>query len=145
VTARPGNVILGVLLAAAAGLIVAELALGALGHGRVTLADPCVRRAGFEGSGLDGAVQQLALDGLDGAACRLHATREELVLSFAPDVRTKEIRWNRPTIEDALGAGFSRAVDDAKDRGGLVGIAARIVSAIGLAGSRIAGWLLGDR
>jgi hypothetical protein len=102
-----------------------------------------VRRASFPGSGVDGAVQQLALDGLDGAACRLHTTREELVLSFAPDIRTKAIRWDRATIRAALAAGVSRSVDDAEARGGVVGIAARVVSAIGLDGSRILDWLLG--
>jgi hypothetical protein len=138
-----GGTIVAALLGAATVLVAAELAMGALGHGGVSLADPCVRRADFGGSGLDGAVQQLVLDGLDGAACRLHTSREELVLSFSPGVRTKEIRWSRPTIEAALAAGFGRAVDNAKQRGGLAGIAARVVSFVGLTGSRLADWLLG--
>jgi len=138
-----GGAVVAALLGAAIVLIAAELALGALRHGGVPLADPCVRRAAFGGSGLDGAVQQVALDGLDGAACRLHTSREELVLSFSPGVRTKEIRWSRPTIEAALAAGFGRAVDDAKERGGPAGIAARVVSFAGLNGARLADWLLG--
>jgi hypothetical protein len=137
---RSGPAALALLLAAGVVLIAVELGLGALNYGRVHLADPCVERSDFPGSGLDGAVQQLALDGLDGAACKLHATREELVLSFSPDVRTKEIRWDRATIDAALSAGFSRAVDDAKDRGGPIGLAARFLSS--LSPSRLADWLL---
>jgi hypothetical protein len=133
--------VLALLLAAGVALLVVELALGSLHYGRVHLADPCVERNDFPGSGLDGAVQQLALDGLDGAACTLHTTREELVLSFSPDVRTKEIRWDRPTIDAALSAGFSRSVHDARDRGGALGIAARVLERLDPRG--LADWLLG--
>ena len=39
----------------------------------------------FEGEGLDATVQRIALDGLNGAACELGVTREDLVLSLDPD------------------------------------------------------------
>ena len=138
---RRGPFALALLLAAGLVLLAVELGLGALHYGRVHLASPCVERSDFPGSGIDGAVQQLALDGLDGAACRLHATREELVLSFSPDVRTREIRWDRATIDAALAAGFDRAVRDARDRGGMLGIAAQFFAS--LDPSHLADWLLG--
>ena len=46
---------------------------------------------------------------LDGAACQLHTTREELVLSFVPSAGTQRIRWNRQTIDSALRAGLDHA------------------------------------
>ena len=34
-----------------------------------------------------------------GAACELHTTREELVLSFVPNAGTERIRWDQATID----------------------------------------------
>lgn len=114
---RQGIVALSALGAAAAILIVVELALGAAGFGTVKVADPCTARPAFEGGGIDGEVQRFALSGLDGGACKLGTTREELVLSFVPSAKTKQVRWDRKTIEDALRAGFDRAFDDLEARG----------------------------
>ena len=105
------------LLAAAAVLVIVELSLGALSFGRPTLADPCRSKPAFEGGGLDGEVQRFALSGLNGAACKLHTTREELVLSFVPAAGTKPVRWDRATIEDALRSGFDQAFEDTERRG----------------------------
>jgi hypothetical protein len=104
-------------VAAASGLIVLELALGAFHFGKPKLADACTSKPAFKGGGLDGEVQRFALSGLNGAACRLHTTREELVLSFVPAAGTKAVRWDRPTIDAALRAGFQQAFEDTEDRG----------------------------
>jgi hypothetical protein len=109
--------ILVVLLAAAVALIVVELSIGAVGFGHPKLADPCRDKPAFKGGGLDGEVQRFALNGLNGAACRLHTTREELVLSFVPAAEAKSVRWDRPTIEAALRAGFRQAIKDTEGRG----------------------------
>ena len=106
-----------VLLGVAGALLVVELSLGAIGFGKPHLADPCTSKPAFEGGGLDGEVQRFALSGLNGAACRLHTTREELVLSFVPAAGTKRVRWDRRTIEDALRYGFDRAFKDLEARG----------------------------
>jgi hypothetical protein len=106
-----------VLLAAAVALLVVELALGAIHFGRPHLADPCTSKPAFSGGGIDGEVQRFALSGLNGAACKLHTTREELVLSFAPAAGTKRVRWSRQTIEDALRSGFDQAFHDTEQRG----------------------------
>jgi len=108
---------LAVLLGLAVALIVVEIALGAFHFGRPELADPCTAKPAFSGGGIDGAVQRFALSGLNGAACRLHTTREELVLSFVPAAGTKRVRWDRPTIERALKAGFHQAFQDTEHRG----------------------------
>ena len=114
--------ILAVLLGAALALIVVELSIGAIGFGKPKLAEPCRDQPAFKGGGLDGEVQRFALSGLNGAACRLHTTREELVLSLAPETGVRR-RWSDHTIEVALRAGMLRAVDEADRRGDIPGFA----------------------
>jgi hypothetical protein len=112
VSTRRGTVALAALGAAAVALIVLELALGALHAGEPRLAEPCTSKPAFSGGGIDGAVQRFALTALNGAACELHTTREEFVLSFVPSADVGTVRWDRPTIERALKAGFDRAAED---------------------------------
>ena len=90
-------------------LIALELALGALSFGQPRLADPCTSKPAFSGGGLDGATQRFALETLAGAACQLHTTREELVLSFVPNAGTERIHWDQATIDAALKVGLDRA------------------------------------
>jgi hypothetical protein len=103
--------------AATAALIVIELALGALSFGRPHLADPCTANHPEAGSGIDATLQRFARATLDGAACQLHTTREEPVLSFVPAAGTKRIRWARHTIDQALRAGLDRAARDLAGNG----------------------------
>jgi hypothetical protein len=126
VTTRRGKLVLVALAAAAALLIAIELAFGAVHFGRTKLADPCTAEIAFQGGGIDGAIQRFALSGLNGAACRLHTSREELVLSFSPTTKTR-IRWNAATISAALQAGFSRAAESAAGNGLLGKLAALLV------------------
>jgi hypothetical protein len=109
---RRADKVLAVLGAAAVALIAVELMLGALSVGEPQLDDPCTAQPAFEGGGLDGAVQRFALSTLNGAACELGTTREELVLSFVPDTGVEPVRWDRETIDRALRAGFDRAAED---------------------------------
>jgi hypothetical protein len=108
---------LAVLLAAAVVLIAVEFSLGAIHFGKPRSADPCTSKPAFSGGGIDGEVQRFALSGLNGAACKLHTTREELVLSFVPAAGTKRVRWDRQTIDDALRSGFDQAFKDTEQRG----------------------------
>ena len=84
-------------------LIGVELALGAADTGDVHLANPCKPRT-FQGD----VVQRVVLAGLDHAACRLHESREALVLSLGTPTQRKQA---------ALRAGLVRAVDEAEGRG----------------------------
>jgi hypothetical protein len=106
-----------VLFALAVALLIVELSLGAVHFGQAKLADPCTSKPAFEGGGLDGEIQRFALSGLNGAACKLHTTREDLVLSFVPAAGTRRVRWDRQTIEDALRSGFDQAFHDTEQRG----------------------------
>jgi hypothetical protein len=108
---------MAVVLAAAVVLLIVEVSLGAFHFGQPKLADPCTSKPAFKGGGIDGEIQRFALSGLNGAACRLHTTREELVLSFVPAAGTKRVRWDRQTIDRALKAGFQQAFDDTEKRG----------------------------
>jgi hypothetical protein len=94
---------------------VVELGLGALDEPSPKIANPCQPRAGRTG-GIDTTVQRIVLDGLDGAACRLHTTREELVLSIGGGSEAPR-HWDEHTIEVALRAGLLHSVDAAVQRG----------------------------
>lgn len=111
------------LLASGAALVGVELGKGALSQPAPKIADPCQPREGRTG-GIDATLQRIVLDGLDGAACRLHTTREELVLSIGGGGVGVTRRWDEHTIEVALRAGMLRAVDAAERRGDLPGFAA---------------------
>lgn len=115
------RLVLALLAACAVALIGVELGMGALDFGEARLADPCatkphVSEGGVFGS-VDAAVQRFALSGLNGAACSLHTTREELVLSFAPSLATKKVRWDRATIRRALRGGLTKAAHDTAGNG----------------------------
>lgn len=123
----PGIAVLAVILGAAGALIGVELGKGAVDYGTATVADPCKQRPPFPGSGFDATLQRIVLNGLDGAACSLGTTREEFVLSFAPETGVDPIRWDRKTIENALRAGLLRSLDDAERRDDIPGFVAGIL------------------
>jgi hypothetical protein len=103
------------LLLSGAALVGVELGKGALDEPAPKIANPCQPREGPTG-GIDATIQRIVLDGLDGAACRLHTSREELVLSLGGGVGVTR-RWDEHTIEVALRAGLLRSVDEAVQRG----------------------------
>jgi len=103
------------LLIAGVALVAVELGLGALDEPSPKIANPCQPRAGRTG-GIDMTIQRIVLDGLDGAACRLHTTREELVLSIGGGSLAPR-QWDEHTVEAALRAGLLRSVDAAEQRG----------------------------
>lgn len=78
---RPRRAAAAVALAVAAALVGAELAGGAQAFGaRPRLLPPCATRSTSQQTGTDGQAQQLALAGLDLIACRLHKSREQLLV-----------------------------------------------------------------
>jgi hypothetical protein len=121
-----GLVALGLLGLAAAVLIGIELAKGALTYGESKVADPCEQREALPGEGFQATLQRIVLDGLDGAACELNTTREELVLSIDPELG-RDVEWDRETLERAVRSGLFEAIDDAQARGGIGRLEARIM------------------
>jgi hypothetical protein len=76
----------GAALAAAAATLAAYALLHAsLAPAPVHLQDPCKQRNLPGAGGIGGFLQDRALELLDTTACRLHASREELVLALADD------------------------------------------------------------
>ena len=118
-------IVAGLLLSGAV-LVGVELGKGALNEPPPKIANPCAPREGRTG-GIDATIQRIVLDGLDGAACRLHTTREELVLSLGGNGAVLPRRWDEHTVEVALRAGLLRAVDDAERRGDVPGFLAPVV------------------
>jgi hypothetical protein len=112
------KLVLVALFVAAAVLVAVELGLGAAHAGDVRLADPCTAH-----NDKQSALQRVLLDGLDGAACRLHISREALVLSVGSN-SPFHTHWSKQKIEVALRAGLVRSVDEAALRGDIPGFLA---------------------
>ncbi|HET7235523.1 MAG TPA: hypothetical protein VFK59_03730 [Actinomycetota bacterium] len=123
---RTALVVVVALFVGAGVLIGAELANGAADAGALAVQDPCEPREAFPGEGFDATLQRIVLDGLDGAACELGTTREELVLSLAPSSGV-QIEWDDETIQAAVRAGLLEAISDAEDRGSVNALVAVVL------------------
>jgi hypothetical protein len=121
--------IVAALLAAAVVLIAVELGMGAWSFGGTKSENACTTTSSYAGGGIDGVLQRIVIDGLYGAACELHTTREELVLSLTPS-RTRAVKWDPETIQRAVRAGLLRAIDRAEARGELPGFVASVLRAV---------------
>jgi hypothetical protein len=114
------------LLAAAAlglGLAGAYIALGGGSYKPVAVADPCAERQRAGSGGVSGGIESVVLSALDGAACKLGVSREELVLALRSTsalhsfARSNGISENE--VDDAVRAAIVRAVDDAERNGSI--------------------------
>ena len=96
------------------GVVGVQLAKGGGTYEPLRPADPCAERTvTSRADGIDGLTERLMLLGIDGAACRLHVSREELTLDLAQS--------DDPTDSqvDALRAGLHSAVRRMKADGSL--------------------------
>lgn len=121
--ARAGIAPLVVAGVVAAALVAGYLALGGGSYKPLTVADPCKPRALPRAKGAQEISQQILLSALDGAACRLRVTREELALALASaDSRRRFASGHRITesgLEAAVRDGLRRAVGDFQRAGRL--------------------------
>ncbi len=103
---------------ASAGLVGLNVALGGGDYKPLEVRDPCDPRPWREAKGTGALTEQISLSALDGAACGLRVTREELALAVASaDSRARFLREYRVSdaeLADALRQGARRAVDDAQ-------------------------------
>jgi hypothetical protein len=111
-------VVLAALVVGALALLVVELAKGGTHGVSPALVRPCEEHAPFVGHGIDATVQRVVLEGLDGAACKLHTTREKLVLSLSPASRGSS-RWSRHEVEVAVRSGLTHAIDSEARQGNI--------------------------
>jgi hypothetical protein len=99
-------------------LVAAYLALGGASYAPAKVADPCASRDWRDPSGLTEVAEQIVLSALDGAACELRASREEVVLAF--DSRDELERFAREhgiddeELEELVRSGLLRAIADAE-------------------------------
>jgi hypothetical protein len=104
--------------AAAVALVVLYLALGGASYAPAKVADPCAPRDWREPHGFQEVAEQIVLSSLDGAACELHVSREEMVLALANrDSRERFAREHGITnerLEQLVRVGLLRAIDDAE-------------------------------
>ena len=118
---REGVALLAAATLAAAALIIAYLAAGGSGYEPTPSADPCAPRAWREPEGIDESAQQFALSALDGAACELGVSREELAVALVTEESRAEFADAREIgdaeLEEAIQAGVVRGIDDAEDAG----------------------------
>jgi AcrR family transcriptional regulator len=104
--------------AASAALVVLYLALGGASYAPAKVADPCAARDWREPQGFEEVAEQVVLSALDGAACELHVSREEMVLALAnQDSRERFAREHgisNERLEQLFRVGLLRAIDDAE-------------------------------
>jgi len=112
-----------VAAAASLALIGVYLALGGASYAPARVADPCASRDWRNPQGLQHTAEQIVLSALDGAACKLHVTREDMVLAFSS--RASLARFARQhhvstqQLDDLVRAGLMRSIDDAENAGAL--------------------------
>jgi hypothetical protein len=85
------------------------------------LADPCREQPAFARGGVDGITQQIALDALDGAACKLGTSRVALLLTLLPDKGQPRVTVPSGQLTPAVRAGLNRALDRQVDEGRVPG------------------------
>ncbi len=120
-----------VSLGLVAAVVVPYLALGGGRFEPAPVADPCETRERPDADGLAETLERIALAGVDGVACELGVSREELVLALrSEDALTafsEEQGLDRDELEQAITDGLVRAVDDAEEAGSLPGFVAPLV------------------
>ena len=120
-----------VALAAVAAVVVPYAALGGARYEPTPVADPCRTREWRDPGGLAEVLEQIALSALDGAACTLGVSREDLVLALEDEDSLEEFAEregiSRSDAEEAVEDALTRAVDDADEAGALPGFTATLV------------------
>jgi hypothetical protein len=100
-------------------LIGVYLALGGASYAPAKVADPCATRDWRNPQGFQQVAEQIVLSAVDGAACDLHVSREDMVLALANrDSReqlTREHGISNQRLEHLVRDGLLRAIDDAEN------------------------------
>jgi hypothetical protein len=99
-------------------LIGVYLALGGASYAPAKVADPCATRGWRNPEGFQQVAEQIVLSAVDGAACDLHVSREDMVLALANrDSReqfAREHGISNQRLEELVRDGLLRAIDDAE-------------------------------
>ena len=115
-------------------LIGVYLALGGASYAPAKVADPCATRDWRNPQGLQAVAEQIVLSALDGAACELHVSREEMVLALASnesrDQFAREHGISNQRLEQLARLGLLRAIDDAEQANAINSTVADILRAV---------------
>lgn len=113
---------------ASLALVGIYVAAGGASYKPTEVRDPCLQREWREPGSLDELGQQLALSGIDGAACDLGVTREALARALASDEDRAAFMEDHSISDEefdaAVRAGLNRMVDDAEEAGAIGGLVA---------------------
>ena len=114
---------IGAAVVASVALVGLYLALGGASYAPAQVADPCSPRDRREASDFPEVAEQVILSALDGLACELGVTREEVVLAL--DDRNSLERFTREhgigiaDVERLARSALIRAIDDSVQAGEL--------------------------
>jgi hypothetical protein len=128
VSDRRSQLLVGGAALASLILVIGYLAAGGADYSPAQVADPCDEREWRDPQGLEELAEQFSLSALDGAACELRVSREQLARGIATEasreafVRRYDI--DDETLEAAVRAGLVRAVDDAESAGAIPSLVA---------------------
>lgn len=132
-----------VALSLVALVVVPYLALGGGSFEPTPVADPCDARERPDADGLGETIERIALAAVDGVACELGVSREELVLALRNEEAlaafSDEQGIDRGKLEQAIADGLVRAVDDAEAAGAVPGL---LVPLVRRAAEGVPPWLI---
>ena len=118
----------GLAVLAVVAVLGYQISAGGLDYEPAAVANPCRPQPWRDTHGLNDVENRVALSALAGAACKLHVSREDLVLAFASDARLAAFRRAHHLSDERLGeaakTGLLRAIDDAERAGRLNGFEA---------------------
>ena len=132
-----------VALGLVAAVVVPYLALGGGSFEPTPVADPCEPREQADADGVGETIERVALKAVDGVACKLGVSREDLVLALRSEdafaaFSTKH-GIDRTEAERAIHDGLVSAVDEAEQDGTLPDLIAPLVRK---AAESVSPWLL---
>ena len=132
-----------VALGLVAAVVVPYLALGGGSFEPTPVADPCEAREQADADGVGETIERVALKAVDGVACKLGVSREDLVLALRSEdaFAAFSIKHgiDRTEAERAIHDGLVSAVDEAEQDGTLPGLIAPLVRK---AAESVSPWLL---
>ncbi len=120
--------LIGLSTLASVLLVALYLAAGGADYSPAKVQDPCEAREWRDPSSLDELGQQLALSGIDGAACKLGVSRESLARALASDQTRQQYAADHDISEEefdaGVRAGLERMISDAEEAGAINGLVA---------------------
>jgi hypothetical protein len=117
------QLLIGTAIVASLALVGAYLAAGGSSYTPEQVRDPCKQRPWSNPESLGEIANQFSNSALDGAACQLGVSREELAQALATEQGRERFQERYGIDEEelarAIRAGLLRAIDDAEDAGAL--------------------------